>query len=66
MSEYDIFQIDVVKGYGMTELDHGLKDPKTCLMKCPMSRSHDIPLYRHPDRMGVYGCHEDHYGRLLG
>ena len=49
MSEYDIFQIDVVKGYGMTELNHGLKDPKTCLMKCPMSRSHDIPLYRHPD-----------------
>jgi hypothetical protein len=55
MSEYDIFQIDVVKGYGMTELNHGLKDPKTCLMKCPMSRSHDIPLYRHPDRERANG-----------
>ena len=31
MSEYDIFQIDVVKGYGMTEFK---EDLKTCLMKC--------------------------------
>ena len=31
MSEYDIFQIDVVKGYGMTEFKDDLK---TCLMKC--------------------------------
>ena len=28
---YDIFQIDVVKGYGMTEFKDDLK---TCLMKC--------------------------------
>ena len=31
MSEYEIFQIDVVKGYGMTEFKDDLK---TCLMKC--------------------------------
>ena len=31
MSEYDIFQIDVVKGYGMTEFKD---DIKTYLMKC--------------------------------
>ena len=31
MSQYDLFQIDFVKGYGMTEFKDDLK---TCLMKC--------------------------------
>jgi len=31
MSEFDVFQIEVVKGYGMTEFKDDLK---TCLMKC--------------------------------
>merc|ERR1719210_57751 len=31
MSEYDTFQIEVVKGYGMNEFKDDLK---TCLMKC--------------------------------
>jgi dynein heavy chain len=31
MSEFDIYQIEVIKGYGMTEFK---EDLKTCLMKC--------------------------------
>ena len=53
MSEYDIFQIDVVKGYGMTELNHGLKDLKTCLMKCGNEQKSRHSSLQTP---GSYGC----------
>ncbi|CAE8610871.1 unnamed protein product [Polarella glacialis] len=42
MSEYDIFQIEVIKGYGMNEFK---EDLKTCLMKCGCDQKPNVFLF---------------------